>query len=139
MSISKCIAEWLQGFVGDAEIIDIDQLAAAPDAYGLFRSPETIVTPFINGSRDVSAYYQFVIRKQSQTDAQRIENAEMLENLERWMHAQNIKRTLPQLGAGRVCYSIAVNGGMALETQDDAASEYQIIIHINYFDGSDTE
>ncbi len=139
MSISKSIAEWLKGYVGDAEIIDIDQLAAMPEAYGLFRSPETVVTPFIDGSRDVSAYYQFVIRRQSQTDAQRAENADMLESMERWMHAQNIARSLPQLGAGRVCYSIAVNGGMALETQDDATSEYQIIIHINYFDRSDAE
>lgn len=136
MSISKSIAEWLNGYAEDAEIIDIDQLAAVPEAYALFRSPETIVTPFVNGSRDVSAYYQYVIRRQSQTEAQREENAEWLEDLERWIYAQVIKRNLPTLGKGMECVKVEVTGGLALETQNLSESEYQVMLHINYCDRS---
>lgn len=138
MSISECIADWLRGYTGDAEIINIDQLPATPEAYGLFRAPDTIVTPYINGARSISAYYTFVIRRQSQTDAARADNADEIEDIERWIYAQYLLHNLPVLDKGRVCNSVSVTGGMAIETQDETTAEYQIIIHINYDEGRDS-
>ena len=137
MTISESIIRWLRGYSGGIEATDrisVDQLAADDETYGVFKAPGDIVTEFVGGARDVTAYYLFICRQNSQTDAMRISNQAWMENLEAWIRAKNIARDLPQLDNGRSCYAVAIANSYTLQEQDDDGTIYQFSIEIHYIE-----
>lgn len=134
MSIAESLRAWLKRYDG-IEVDDTftcDQLAVEAEALGLFKSPETFETVFIDGSRDVTAYYLFAVRQNTMTDALRGENETWLEDLERWVRAQNMLRSLPMLGSGRDPVSVGVSGTFSMVSQDGHDAIYEISITITY-------
>lgn len=135
MTISESIIEWLRGYSGGIEATDkitVDQLAAQDETYGVFKAPGDIVTPYIGGAQDVTAYYLFVCRQPSQTDAMRISNQGWMEGLESWIRAQNIARNLPILEGKKHCWGISIANSYTLQEQDDDGTVYQFSVAINY-------
>ena len=135
MTISESIIKWLRGYSGGIEATDkicVDQLAADNETYGVFKAPGDIVTEFVGGARDVTAYYLFICRQMSQTDAMRISNQAWMEELEAWIRAKNLARDLPQLDNGRSCYAVAIANSYTMQEQDDDGTIYQFSIEIHY-------
>lgn len=137
MSIGESIAAWLKGYEGGFELTDListDRLEAAPEAYGIFKMPSDDVQDFLDGSRDVTAHYLLMARQPAQTNRMRVSNHEWLEGLEGWIRRQAMARNLPELGNGRVCYTVSVADSYAAEDQNDAEITYQISVAVNYYE-----
>lgn len=138
-TVGQSLIEWLYTFgnieVDQTVIIETDQLDAESGSYGLYKEPTKTVTNFIDGSRDVSERYYFMVRQASKTDKKRINNQLWMEQLERWVYEQNLKRVLPKLDSKRECcgVSIAVSAYMAEAETDTAA--YQVSFEIQYTEG----
>lgn len=142
MTISGAVVAWLRGYEGGFELTDAistDQLEADPEAYGVFRTPGGAVTEFVDGSRDVTVNYLFLARQPSQTDGLRADAHEWLEGLERWIRTQSMRRKLPVLDGGRICFGVEVTNSYAAEEQTDAETVYQLTLAINYFEEATTE
>lgn len=135
MTISESIIEWLRGYSGGIEATDritVDQLSAQDETYGVFKAPGDVVTQYIGGAKDVTAYYLFVARQPSQTNAMRISNQGWMEGLERWIHDQNIARDLPVLEGKRHCWGISIANSYTTQEQDNDGTVYQFSVAINY-------
>ena len=136
MTVGQALIEWLHTY-GDIEaeaVIETDQLDSEAKSYGLFKEAQRNVTPFINGSQDVSEYYNILVRARSKLDSNRITNQEWLEGLEFWIRNQNLKRILPDLGPGRECWGVGVSvTGYMMEQETDTAA-YQLSVVINYLE-----
>lgn len=139
MTISESMVEWLRGYEGGFELTDeisTDRLEEAePEAFGVFKAPGGGYTEFVDGSRDVAAYYLFLARQPSQTEGLRLDAHEWLEGLERWIRAKNMRRELPDLGECRTCFNVRVTNSYAPENQTDAGITYQLGMEIDYFEG----
>lgn len=134
-TVSQAIIQWLYSFEDIAidEDIDTNRLQAMANAYGLYKTPQTVVTPYANGARDVTAYYLFVARQRSKTEPERKASDAWLEGLELWVRQQNMGRHLPELSPGMSCQAVSIsNVAMQYQESDDAV--YQITFSINYID-----
>lgn len=134
MTVSQALVTWLytQGTISIADNIDTDQLAASASAYGLYKSPQVDIKQFINGDRDITAHYQFLVRQRSIQDTSRQNNQQWLENLERWVFEQNKARNLPALGSNRTCNSVRIANSFFAQETDEREAVYQLVIAINY-------
>lgn len=134
MTVGQALIEWLHTY-GDVEVeavIETDQLDSETKSYGLFKEAQKEVVTFLNGSRDVTEYYNFMVRARSKLDTNRVSNQEWLENLETWIRMQNIHRVLPDLGPGRACWAVGVSvTGYMMEQETDTAA-YQMSVEIHY-------
>lgn len=132
MSISEAVKAWLAGFEG-LEILS-DRLAADAEAAGLFRAPDTTETVFVDGSRDVTAYFTFAVRRGSQTDDLREDNEDWLEGLERRVRTKNLSRDLPETGDGRTIYAVSVSGTYNMDDQTDADTTWSVTLAVSYYE-----
>ena len=135
-TVSQAIIQWLYGF-GDIAIdesIDTNQLQAMANAYGLYKTPQTAVTPYANGARDVTAYYLFMGRQRSQTEPERKASEAWLEGLELWVRQQNMGRHLPELAPGMSCQAVGIANAATMQYQESGEAVYQLTISINYID-----
>ena len=138
MTVGESIIQWLYGF-GDIEIdqrISTDQLGAEEGALALFKEPTKTEHVFLDGSRDVTERYYFLVRQPSQTNSARISNAAWLERLEEWVRQQNLSRNYPKLGNGRLCFSITIGVSAYVMEQQEEDSIYQISVVICYSERS---
>ena len=133
-TVSQALVTWLytQGTISINDNIDTDQLAANAAAYGLYKSPETTVKNYLNGDRDVTAYYQFLVRQKSARDATRQSNQAWLEALEQWVWLQNAAGNLPTLGGNRTCNSVLVATSFFAQESDEHDAVYQLVLAVNY-------
>ena len=135
MSVLESVAAWLQTY--DASLIPaVDRITSEAGAEGLFKAPGDSVTTFVDGSRDIVARLEFMVRRPSQTDAMRAENQAWLEELERWVRGR--MGGLPVLDGGRTCYAADIRNSFSAMQQDDAETVYQIGIEIRYFEEART-
>lgn len=135
MTITQSIIEWLAGYDGGIEVdegVNTDMLAANAEAYGLFRTPGNVVTEFVHGGRDVTTYLNLIVRQPSQTESMRRSNQAWMEQLERWVREQNMRRSLPHLNGGRECYAVAIANSFYMQEQTETESVYQIAIAVHY-------
>lgn len=139
MTVSQSLINWLYQFGGieidQAAMIETDQLDAMPGSYGLYKSAAKTVTPFINGTHDVSEIYDFVLRHSAKTDIDRVNNQAFLENLEKWVRTQNITGNLPEMDEGRACFGVAITSAGYMEATESDTASYQISIKIDYMEG----
>lgn len=133
MTIGESIVSWLLEF-GDIDIIETDQLDSETGSLGLYKQANSQVTEFVDGSRDVTAYYYLLARQPVRDERSRVANQDWAERLERWVRQKNLSRELPELSDNRICYGAAVNVGAYLSEADegDRTAEYQISIMIKY-------
>ena len=134
MSVSEAIIQWLytNTTIDIDKSIDTDQLAAEAAAYGLYKTPQTVVVPYVNGDRDITAYYSFLVRQKSSQEATRKRSQAWLEDLETWVRTQNRSRVLPVLGENRECHSVGIANSYTLHDANEKDAVYHLSLAINY-------
>ena len=136
MTVSESLVTWLYEF-GDIAIderVSTDQLDAAARSMGLYATPRTKVTEYMDGSRSVTAYYTFLVRAASQDETSRQSNQAWLERLQAWVRARHLSRTLPTLGAGKTCNSVAIVNTFYAQSQTEEESIYQMTLSMEYIE-----
>lgn len=133
-SISEAIVTWLytNTTIAVDKTIDTDQLAAEAAAYGLYKTPQTVIKPFIDGSRDITAYYSFLVRQNSAQEATRKASQQWLEALEAWVRSKNMTQVYPTLGTGKTCNYVGIANSYALQDAVESDAVYHLTIAINY-------
>ena len=136
MTVSQAIVEWLytNTTIAVDETVDTDMLAANAAAYGLYKTPQTNIIEYVNGTRDVTAYYTFHVRQIANEDAVRQSNQAFLEAFETWVRSQSRARALPALTAPLECQYVFVANTFSMETAEADEAVYQLTIGINYID-----
>ncbi|MDO4541494.1 MAG: hypothetical protein Q4C00_01510 [Bacillota bacterium] len=128
---SEAIINWLYQY----ENIDVDtsisteQLAANAMAYALYKTPQKQIRSYVDGSENITEYFNFLVRQPSQLEAQRRENQVRLDDIECWIRQQNFSRNLPKIEG---CYHVAVSHSFCMEAQDEKESVYQLTIEVKY-------
>ena len=135
MTVGESLINWLYTF-GDILItdkIDTDKLEGEDGSLGLYKQATEDITTFVNGSRDITEYYNLLARQATVSDEARINNQSWADSLEAWIREKNLKRQLPALGRGKTCNTVAVSIGAYMSAAAESGSaEYQIAIAINY-------
>ena len=133
-SVSEAIVTWLytNTTISVDKTIDTDQLATEAAAYGLYKTPQTVIKPFIDGSRDITAYYSFLARQKSAQEATRKASQSWLEALEAWVRGKNMASDLPALGTGRTCNYVGIANSYALQSTEEQDAVYHLTIAVNY-------
>ncbi len=136
MTVSQALIQWLYGFgsITVDESIDTDTLAANAAAYGLYKTPQKTVIPYVDGSRDVTAYYTFCVRQRANQDVKRRNNQEWMEGLETWVRARQLKRELPVLTSGRDCQTVFIANSFTMQDAEKDEAVYQLTIAVNYIE-----
>ncbi len=134
MTISKAIIDWLYGFgnIDVDERIDTDALSAASQSLGLYKTPQASVKAYVDGTRDVTAYYNFMAKQGAQTNSERASNQAWMEALEAWVRRKNIARELPTLGEHRDCSAASISSSYFMLDGSDENATYQLTLAINY-------
>ena len=134
MTVSQSMSEWLatNPTVDVDAGMDTDTLAAQALAIGLYKTPQMDVKPYMRGARNVTAYYNFLLRQRTNQEAKRQDNQAWLEALERWVSAQQRSRNLPALDTGRSCQRIFIANSFYLMDAENDEGVYQLTIGINY-------
>ena len=134
MTVSKALIAWLYGFgsISVDESIDTDTLAANAAAYGLYKTPQTVIVPFIADGRDVTAYYTLCVRQRANQERKRQDNQEWLEGLEQWVRAQNRAQNFPEMGDNRECYGVGIANTFTMQDAENEESVYQMTLSISY-------
>lgn len=139
MTISKILKDWLSEFT-EAEFSEVltDLLAAVPNSASLFRSPGRITEDFIDGSSQVTDFYNFFGKKSSQLDDERITNDEIFTKLEKTIEERNFNEDLPNLEKAQdknytyTCEDVSVSQTTSIITSEQDTAIYQITIKIIY-------
>lgn len=135
MTISECIIEWL-GEYQKMEFAEcaVDQIEAEDGTYAIFKTPNKNVTEYMDGSQLVTEYFQLVARKSTQLNPERVNNQQMLVDLENWVEEKNMEEDYPDLSkAGKlICMDIDVSDSNSIVSQEDASAIYQLSIAIQY-------
>ena len=136
MTVSRALIEWLYGFgnIDVSERIDTEALAADAQSLGLYKSPQTVVRAYVDGSRNVTAHYQFLVKQGAQTNAERVESHAWMEALERWVREQDMARLLPVLDEGRECSRVFVASSFYMASHEGEEAVYQLSLGIQYME-----
>lgn len=103
----------------------IDWTDESNDNYGITPDGEKQLRKFISGGGKYQYNFTLNIRKLKQSDAQRLKNAELLEQLQHWCEEQTMKKNLPVLPDGCIATKISAENAMLLE-EGTSRNTYQI-------------
>jgi hypothetical protein len=112
--------------------VNTDMLAAQALAMALYKTPQATVIPYVDGTRDITGYYNFLLRQRANQEAKRRDNQAWLEALEAWVYAQQMARTLPSMDAGRTCHRVFIANTFYMTSAETDEAVYQLTIGINY-------
>lgn len=135
MTISECLKNWLGEFPGfSSNTILTDRIDTPDGTLSLYKSPNKTVVPFIDGSKQVTEYYQFFFRGETIEEGQRISNNKLMEDLEDWIEGRDAGEDFPDLSrAGNyMCEEIALSNYGAITSQEEDNAIYQISIVMRY-------
>lgn len=135
MTVSECIIEWLSEYekMEFAECA-VDQIEAEDGTYAIFKTTNKNITEYTDGSQLITEYFQLVARKSTQLDSERVNNQQMLADLENWVEEKNMEEDYPELSkAGNlICMDINVSDSNSIISQEDASAIYQLSIAVQY-------
>ena len=136
MTVSQAIVTWLytNTTIAVDETVDTDMLAANAAAYGLYKTPQTTIIPYVDGTRDVTAYYTFHVRQRSNVETTRQSNQAFLEAFEAWVRSQSRARTLPSLTSPLECQSVFIANTFSMSNAENDEAVYQLTLGINYIE-----
>lgn len=136
MSIIKALREWL------AECPELQKLSKdgyidftkdEKENYGISPGGETTVRRYIDGSSIRQYSFSIFARRYTAEDVGRLENAEFLENLSRWMDNKALVGELPDLGDGTETQAVSSNFAALFEAdQNGKTGLYQIPCEMIY-------
>lgn len=129
-TISKAVIEFLKGF--ESLEVDTNHLKEGSDKYGLFKSPNRTVKHFIDGEYTITEYYQFLARQGGNSEYDRADSDEWLEDLTYWADDYSINHDYPELTKGRRIENIEVTGIPYPMETDDSEILYQMSLAVTY-------
>ncbi|NLI20776.1 MAG: hypothetical protein GX418_04430 [Clostridiales bacterium] len=134
MTVSQSLITWLETNpnVDVDTSVNTDLLAAQALAMALYKTPQANVIPFVNGDRDITGYYHFLIRERANQESARQGNQAWLEALEAWVYARQRARDLPDMGAGRTCSRVFIANTFYLASAENDEAVYQLTLGIEY-------
>lgn len=127
MNITKAISDWFQTCPGISNI-DIAQVQNA--GVGIYKQPSLEVEKLIDGGEIRTEYYYALFMMDAQIKKDRIDNEEVLQNVEEWIFDQEMAENYPEIGYP--VYEIAATGSRYMMNRDDQDATYQITIKIKY-------
>lgn len=135
MTVGECLKDWLGEFDGlnFSELLT-DFMDAPEGCMALFRSPQKQEKAYLDGSKDITEYYNFFARKSTLLDETRVENQQLLDDLTEWIENKAFEENYPDLSqvGNLTCEDITVNGASAINSQEDDNAIYQVTIAIQY-------
>ena len=135
MTVGECLKDWLSEYGGlnFSELLT-DFIDAPEGCVALFRSPQKQEKVFLDGSKEVTEYYNFFARKSTQLDEERIEHQQLLDDLTEWIENKAFEEDYPDLSqvGNLACEDITVNGASAINSQENDNAIYQVTIAIQY-------
>lgn len=132
MTISKYINDFITEYLTDIKI-NTNHLEDGSDKYGLFKSPARDVVEIIDGSYDISEYYQFYAMQAGNSEADRTDSDEFLERLTYWLDDFAINYEYPPIDGNRTVTKIEMTGcPYPMEVKDSSEVLYQISLKITY-------
>ena len=131
-SVAESLVTWLLTYSGIASAVETDQVGDEAVSQGVLKAPTRRVQSFVDGSKDVTAYFLFRAKRSAQEDEMRVDNQAWLEGLETWVREQSFARNLPSLSGGRSCYAVNISESAYLLEATDAEIVYQIGLEISY-------
>ena len=132
-SVAESLVTWLLTYSG-ISAVTTDQVGEEATSLGVIKAPGRNVQNYVDGSKDVTAYFLFRARKSAQMDDMRVDNQEWLEAFETWVRQQSLARTVPTLTGGRICQSVGVSESAYLLESTEADIIYQIGLEIVYYE-----
>jgi len=132
-SVAESLVTWLLTYSG-ISAVDTDQVGEEATSMGVIKSPGRNVQHYVDGSKDVTAFFLFRARRSAQMDELRVDNQEWLEAFETWVREQSFARNVPTLTGGRVCQSVGVSESAYLLESTEADIIYQIGLEIVYYE-----
>ena len=130
MTISKYITELLKE---NKEIsIETNHIADGSDKYGLFKSPSRDVKPFIDGSYEITEYYQFNARQKTNSESERKEADEWLEELAYWADDYSVINDFPEIDGNRRVTGFSITGNPYPMEADSRETLYHMSLSITY-------
>ena len=135
MTISECIIEWLSEYkqMEFAECA-VDQIEAEDGTYAIFKTPNKNITEYADGSQLITEYFQLMAKKATQLNLERVNNLQMLADLENWVDEKNMDEEYPELSkAGKLtCKDISISNSNSILSQEDESAIYQLSIAVQY-------
>ena len=130
MTISKYIAELLEK---NKEIsIETNHVKDGSDKYGLFKSPSRDVRELIDGSYEITEHYQFMARQNSNSESERKEIDEWLEDLAYWADDLGHVYKFPSIDKNRNVTGLSITGSPYPMEADSKETLYQMALSITY-------
>ena len=129
-TISKAVSEWLSGYEG--LVIDTERIKDGSDKYGLFRSPNRLITEFADGSYTVKEYYSLLAKQSAISNEERLEADEFLENFCYWADDFYFDGEYPDIGGNRRITRIEVTGSPTAMITSPEETTYQISLAVSY-------
>lgn len=132
MTISKYISDFISNYL-DGVSITTNHLGEGPDKYGLFKSPARDVKNFGDGSYEITEHYQFFVKQDGISEADRKDSDEFLEDLTYWMDDYSYDYEYPPIDGGRSVTDISITGApYSLDVENNNEVIYQIMLSITY-------
>ena len=102
--------------------------------YGIMPDGDKLLRKFISGGGKMQYNFTLYIKKLSMGDAQRLQNAELLENVQNWCNENNREGIFPTLPVGCTPSKITAENAMLIE-QGTKNNTYQIQFTMLYMKG----
>lgn len=136
MTVSQSVIEWLKKFDEEKiKSINTDIRPAKVNSYALIKDPVVNIRTFISGAQIVTEHYSLAALLDSQDNADRKENAEWGEQLEKWIAEKCRNKEFPDI-AGASVESVDVTTPFYLGSNENTnESMYQLSISIKYRKG----
>lgn len=131
MTVSDSIIKWLMTYDESVEGIDTDIVSASITSYALVKEPTINTKHYLSGRVERTEYYQFTARLDTQLNADRIDNSQWLENLEKWIEEQKRTGNLPMLER-YIVSDVFISTSYYLGQTAEDSSLYSLTIAIKY-------
>ena len=130
MTISAAISSWLSQI--ESMEIDTNHITDGSDKYGLFKTPSRNTRELIDGSYEVTEFYQFFARQSSVSEGDRKDSDEWLEELAYMADDAGTVYALPEIDKNRRITRIQLTGTpYPMEASSDDTL-YQMSLSITY-------
>ena len=130
MTIASALAEWLSKI--ESLSIDTNHITDGSDKYGLFKAPNRDIKNHIDGSYEITEYYDFFARQASVSQSDRQDSDEWLENLSYMADDAGTIYELPDLDGNRRVISITLTGAPYVMESGSNEVLYHMSISVTY-------
>ena len=130
MTISAAISSWLSQI--ESMKIDTNHITDGSDKYGLFKAPTRNTRELIDGSYEITEYYQFFARQASTSEADRKDSDEWLENLAYIADDAGLVYELPEIDGNREITRLQLTGTPYPMETGSSDTLFQMSLSITY-------